>query len=203
MNALAVNFSSVSFLTSYLRATKAVSTKAFGSQLFMRWPSIGIHLLFLTVIWRADLLRSRGRDCERPSGGKEADWHQLCRHPVLRWYVAVPLYLMQQHSSADEKLWRPHAGSLACRCLLAPCTFAKKHPCQMLLLESNWLFGSIGHPSRYAAIVAGFLKDLAASLTCCITVCAEKIAFTRAANNLGMTSHRLRGGLTLKHFEKG
>lgn len=31
----------------------------------------------------------------------------------------------------------------------------------------------------------------------------EKIAFTRAANNLGMTSHRLRGGLTLKHFEKG
>ena len=33
--------------------------------------------------------------------------------------------------------------------------------------------------------------------------CAEKIAFTRAANNLGMTSHRLRGGLTLKHFEKG
>ena len=34
-------------------------------------------------------------------------------------------------------------------------------------------------------------------------VYAEKIAFTRAANNLGMTSHRLRGGLTLKHFEKG
>ena len=32
---------------------------------------------------------------------------------------------------------------------------------------------------------------------------AEKIAFTRAANNLGMTAHRLRGGLTLKHFEKG
>ena len=40
-------------------------------------------------------------------------------------------------------------------------------------------------------------------LICWYGGCAEKIAFTRAANNLGMTSHRLRGGLTLKHFEKG
>ena len=47
------------------------------------------------------------------------------------------------------------------------------------------------------------LQTKGLSCDCSTTVCAEKIAFTRAANNLGMTSHRLRGGLTLKHFEKG